>query len=336
MNFQDNINKAKTLIQEDEDYIIFYDGKPIRTHLRENLNVEMDNNFDATDYRTNTSNAYIEEIQEHAPFSPTLRIRANTSLKVIHLNENEKYIDYHIIIDRCVECRITNIYYKVTGKTKIKMDVVVGEDAKVIFKNITNAYDDLEMNITGFCLRNSDFKLDDLSMSDQKVRYQNNIYLVDEGSCCSMNNTVLNTTGKEQSYNYEIYHDAPFTTSLMKSYGISKNNSKLIFNCRGKIAKGAKNADMRQKTKGLIMDLYSYISANPILEIDENDVIANHGAAIGSLDETELYYLMSRGLTLAESERLVINTYVAPYYQDIHDEKLLTYILQEIETQLQS
>ncbi|MDD4212733.1 MAG: SufD family Fe-S cluster assembly protein [Bacilli bacterium] len=336
MNFQESLVKAQCLIQEDEDYIVFNDGKPIRTHLKEAISVEMDNYFDATDYRQSTENSLIEDIEKNAPFSPTVHIQSNCTLKVIHMNDDEQYIDYHILIDRDVECYIINIYFQVTGKTKIKMDVVVGDSAKVVLKNITNAYDELEVNIRSFCLRDSNFTIDDLSLSDKKVRYQNSVYLVEEGSYCSMNNTVLNTTGKEQTYQYDIYQDAPHTTSVMNSYGISKNNSKLIFNCRGKIAKGAKLADMRQKTKGLIMDLYSSISGNPVLEIDENDVIANHGAAIGSLDEQELYYLMSRGLTKEESERLIVTTYVAPYYKDIQDIAVLKYILQEIETQLQA
>jgi Fe-S cluster assembly scaffold protein SufB len=44
---------------------------------------------------------------------------------------------------------------------------------------------------------------------------------------------------------------------------------------------------------------------------------------------------MSRGLTREVSERLIVTTLIAPYYKDIKDEKLLAYIHQEIETQLQ-
>ena len=83
------------------------------------------------------------------------------------------------------------------------------------------------------------------------------------------------------------------------------------------------------------MDLHSSITGIPILEIDENEVNAHHGAAIGAIDEEELYYLMSRGLTREVSERLIVTTLIAPYYQNIKDEKILAYIHQEIETQLQ-
>jgi ABC-type transport system involved in Fe-S cluster assembly, permease component len=46
--------------------------------------------------------------------------------------------------------------------------------------------------------------------------------------------------------------------------------------------------------------------ANPILLIDENDVIAGHAASVGRVDQGQMYYLMSRGLTKEVAQRLVI------------------------------
>lgn len=332
---QENLKSAMMLVGEEDYYIIFNDGKPICTHLDEDIILEMDNYFDANEFQTKTDTPLTHEIEEHAHFSPTLQVKKNANIKVIHLNQEEQYIDYHLIIDDGIVSNITNIYLKVTGKTKIKMDVVVEDEANLTLKNITNSYDDLEINIRSFCLRDATLTIDDLSISDQLVTCKNSIYLIGEEANCSMNNIVINTTGKNQTYEYEIHHEMKDTTSTMNTYGISKNTSNLVFRCVGSIVKGAKNAKMDQKTKGLIMDLHSSITGIPILEIDENEVNAHHGAAIGAIDEEELYYLMSRGLTREVSERLIVTTLIAPYYQNIKDKKILAYIHQEIETQLQ-
>ncbi|OIK99040.1 hypothetical protein ATW86_05740 [Oenococcus oeni] len=46
--------------------------------------------------------------------------------------------------------------------------------------------------------------------------------------------------------------------------------------------------------------------ANPILLIDENDVEAGHAASIGRVSPEQLYYLMSRGLTVDRARQLLV------------------------------
>lgn len=327
------INEMMVLINEGDYYIIFNDGKPIRTNLPDEVNIEMNNYFSASDYAKNAETQITEEITQKAIFSPTINITTSANIKIIHLNKKETYIDYHLIVAENLSVNITNIYYRVTNKAKIKMDLVCKDDSCVIIKNITNAYDDLNMHIRSFCLQGAQLRLDDLVISDKKVNYYSAIYLVDNNSACEMNNIIINTTGQVQVFDYKIIHDALETISHMNSYGITKNTSNLVINCWGRIEKNAKNAQMFQKTKGLIMDLSSSIISSPILEIEENEVIANHGAAIGAIDDDELYYLMSRGLNRIESERLIINTYIAPFYANISDKTVLAHIHEEIKTQ---
>ena len=52
--------------------------------------------------------------------------------------------------------------------------------------------------------------------------------------------------------------------------------------------------------------------ANPILLIDEDDVTAGHAASVGRVDPIQLFYLMSRGISQKEAERLVIHGFLAP------------------------
>ena len=91
---------------------------------------------------------------------------------------------------------------------------------------------------------------------------------------------------------------------------------------------------LNQKTKGIILDDESQISANPILEIDEYDVIASHGASIGAIDDEELYYLMSRGLTKEVAERMIINGLIYPFLNSINDSTLSEYIRHIIDKHL--
>ena len=161
---------------------------------------------------------------------------------------------------------------------------------------------------------------------DELVNCITNIYLYKENSYAKVNNAIINNTGITQSYAYNVYHWEKDTTSELTNYAICKDNSILNINSNGIIKRDCCRSKINQKSRGVILDLNSSISANPLLEIDEFDVEANHGASIGAIDDEDLYYLMSRGLTKEESEHLIVTAYMNPILQKINDDSILEYI----------
>jgi len=78
------------------------------------------------------------------------------------------------------------------------------------------------------------------------------------------------------------------------------------------------------------MDDESNITANPILLIDEFDCFANHGAAIGKINDEDLFYLMSRGLTKNEAFTLMLQGMIKPYIDSIPLDSLKETINSEV------
>ena len=76
--------------------------------------------------------------------------------------------------------------------------------------------------------------------------------------------------------------------------------------------------------------------ANPILLIDEDDVVAGHAASVGRVDPTQLYYLMSRGIPKQEAERLIIHGFLAPVVEAIPIESVKKQLIEVIERKVQS
>src|SRR5690606_13692741 len=71
-------------------------------------------------------------------------------------------------------------------------------------------------------------------------------------------------------------------------------------------------ANAERESRVLMLSEGARGDANPILLIDEDDVRAGHAASVGRVDPTQLYYLMSRGISKAEAERRVIHGFLAP------------------------
>ena len=147
-----------------------------------------------------------------------------------------------------------------------------------------------------------------------------NVYLNKENATYNLKSIIMmkNDTDKEI---LNVYHNEKNTTSLIENY-ITSNNAKINIDVVGKIEKNKSNSNCVQKSRGIILSGNANILVKPVLLIDEYDVKASHGCAIGKIDEEGLYYLMSRGLTKKDAEMLIVKGFLSPILNNISDEAL--------------
>ena len=124
----------------------------------------------------------------------------------------------------------------------------------------------------------------------------------------------------------EVYHNAKNTSSKIENY-ITSNNANVNIDVIGKIKKDMSNSNCVQKSRGIILSNNSTIKVMPVLLIDEYDVSANHGCAIGKIDEEGLYYLMSRGISKKDAEMLIIKGFLSPILSSLSSDSLKEEIL---------
>jgi Fe-S cluster assembly protein SufD len=72
------------------------------------------------------------------------------------------------------------------------------------------------------------------------------------------------------------------------------------------------------------------------LEIEANDVRCTHAATIGKLEEDPIFYLMSRGMTREDAERLIVVGYFDPIMERIPFEDVRRRLQEHIQHKLQS
>ncbi len=77
-----------------------------------------------------------------------------------------------------------------------------------------------------------------------------------------------------------------------------------------KIKKGAKNTNTKLSIKCLLLDESSKAIVEPAMEIEEDNVKAGHGASIGYISDSDLYYLRSRGINKKEAIDLIIEAFI--------------------------
>jgi Fe-S cluster assembly protein SufD len=108
-----------------------------------------------------------------------------------------------------------------------------------------------------------------------------------------------------------VEHQVPNTTSDEEYRGIADHRGRVVFNGKVIVAKDAQKTDARQSSRNLLLSPTAEVDTRPELEIYANDVKCAHGATIGQLDETALFYLRSRGIDLQTARTLLTQAFAA-------------------------
>jgi Fe-S cluster assembly protein SufD len=137
---------------------------------------------------------------------------------------------------------------------------------------------------------------------------RNNVHpvLAGEGGECLINGLFI---GDEQQHldNYmHVEHLSPHCTSHQFYNGILSGHARGVFHGRILVHKDAQKTDAKQTNRNLLLSDDAQIDTKPQLEIYADDVKCTHGATIGQIDETSLYYLRSRGLDEATARDMLL------------------------------
>ena len=110
-------------------------------------------------------------------------------------------------------------------------------------------------------------------------------------------------------------HKAPNTYSRAVYKGVVRESARAIYQGLIHVLPLAQKTDAYLTNKNLIMDDGARADSIPSLKIETNDVKCSHGSTTGKVQEDELFYLMSRGLTRKDATELIIMS----YFQDLID-----------------
>ncbi|MDN6625773.1 MAG: Fe-S cluster assembly protein SufD [Pisciglobus halotolerans] len=134
--------------------------------------------------------------------------------------------------------------------------------------------------------------------------------LMGEGAYSDIKIVAVSMGRQVQAIDTRVTNYGRHSVGHILQHGVIRERATLTFNGIGHILKGAKGADAQQESRILMLSDKARGDANPILLIDENDVTAGHAASVGRVDPEEMYYLMSRGISKEEAERLVIRGFL--------------------------
>ena len=146
-----------------------------------------------------------------------------------------------------------------------------------------------------------------------KVRIQND--LAGPGATSRVTGAYFADGTQHLDYDTFQEHIAPSTTSDFAFKGALRDTARAVWRGMIRVEEGAQKTNAYQENRNLLLSKSAHADSIPGLEIMANDVRCTHGATLGQVDREQLFYLMTRGLTRAEAERLIVRG----FFQDVLD-----------------
>jgi len=146
-----------------------------------------------------------------------------------------------------------------------------------------------------------------------------NIYTTLDGEGCGATLNGLYMADGEQHCDHQtqIIHAQPncFSRELYK--GVLDGRSHGVFNGKVYVHPIAQKTDGKQTNNNLLLSPTAQVDTKPQLEIFADDVKCTHGATVGQIDRTALFYLESRGIDAALARRLLTYAFAAGVLETI-------------------
>lgn len=144
-----------------------------------------------------------------------------------------------------------------------------------------------------------------VTLGAQLARHNIAAILTEEGGECRVDGLYMVDTGQHADTHSLIEHRAPRCTSFQLYKGILDGRSRGVFNGRIYVHREAQQTDAYQTNRNLMLSNEARVDTKPQLEIFADDVKCSHGATVGQLEEEELFYLRTRGLSFEKARNLL-------------------------------
>ena len=251
-------------------------------------------------------------------------------LQYIVISDKEQSLFNHVTIQVGKNSKFNFIENYVNNQKEDKdpfslvSEVVAHEGAQINYSSITNQPGKKRGTILrrGLTYRDSLINWNVAAMDEADVYHDNTTNILGDGSEANLKIVTLGVKEQKTYFNSEVVNQGLSSKGDILQHGVLLDRSHIVFNGVGFIVKGATGSNAYQSSRMLTLSSEAKADANPMLLIDENDVMAGHGASLGRIDEEQLYYLQSRGLTRKESSRLLVHGFLSPVISELTVDKI--------------
>ena len=221
-------------------------------------------------------------------------------------------------------------------QTKEELEIEIQESGRLDLTIMQNEHDkschntaiNIKMGRNSLCIMHI------ITLHGGKSVNEINISLNGKGGECNLHGLYLAGGKQEISNCVNIYHNAEGCRSNQLFKGILSGEAVTRFSGTIYVEKGAQKSEAYQANNNLLASDRATAYTKPHLEIYADDVKCSHGATIGSLNEDELFYMRSRGISFDEARLLQQQAFANATIEDIANLALRERLTSLVESRL--
>ncbi len=206
---------------------------------------------------------------------------------------------------------LTNLHLLLIAENNTKLNLVLEQDLAVTASSVVTLHAIAE--------KDARIEVTDLQLSGKVTRLTFLGELTGAGAHLALHGLLLGYDARHSDSTASIRHLSSHTTSKETYYSILNNASSSAFTGHIYVERNAQQVDAQQLNRSLLLGDAARAFSRPQLEINADDVKCSHGASVGRLDPTALFYLRSRGISQAEARQILIEAFAHEILAGIAD-----------------
>ena len=232
--------------------------------------------------------------------------------------EDDSSIDVLNISNKNIKNNFLNFRQKINvGKNSVLKNYSLDINPT---SNIKYSFKDISLD------KNSHLEYFVYSKGSQFAKHDINCSLNNDYGSVALNGIIDLDDKKHHEIKTVINHNKKNCKSYQLIKSVLSDNSKGVYQGKIYVNSVAQKTDGYQLSRALLLNEDVEFNAKPELEIYADDVKCSHGSTSGNIDENSIFYLMSRGLSHAQSKRLLTNGFLNEVIEKITNEDVKSLI----------
>jgi Fe-S cluster assembly protein SufD len=184
--------------------------------------------------------------------------------------------------------------------------------------------------------RDSRYTCNEINLGGKLYRNNLDIFQTGEQTTTHLNGLVAISGEQVSDTHSAIFLTKPHGTTDQLHKCIIDGSAHAVFNGKVFVPKAAQLTNAAQLNRNLLLSPRARVNTKPELQITADNVKCSHGATVSQLEADEVFYLRSRGLTEADSRRLLVDAFAAEILECISIESLRQTLTQLIAQKVKS
>ena len=195
------------------------------------------------------------------------------------------------------------------------VEIVVKKGARTRYTTLQNWSSNVYNLVTKRALVYGDATMEwiDANMGSKLTMKYPSVYMVEPGAKADVISVAFANSGQHQDVGSKVVHGASHTTSKIVSKSISKGTGRSSYRGLVKVYPDSEDCKSNVNCDALLLDEESKTDTYPYIEIDNPTCKIEHEATVSKMSDTQLFYLMSRGISEDEARNMIINGFIEPF-----------------------